>query len=366
MSDILEGVIANGMLMTKSQFIAFFEEIYEQQAMNMIKDAEYIMTQSGMSALNAWDDFNAKYLKNAPTQLMVSFIDEEGNRRWSNIMETQDLATQKGIRVSSAKMKALHQQKIKYQEQIEKFEDNLQKHYADYFTQIEKSFSKSEIPSNLFAVLYYQNKKMYNTVQSLRPLTNKRSYNDTIFANQQEGKITEAFMYHMADYHSSVFAALQSRHIEIEQAGSLSSKFSAKDSRGKLENLFENKYKKLQPQLVEALNSDAWYRGGDIIIVDKDRTVLYNIQLKTTFAKTKTGRGKGKTFSISTKALHDLVKIITNNLNPTDLAEKLYTELKIKAIQPQYDTGMTTAVRNAAIDFSKKTIKTKIDIVKIF
>lgn len=109
-------------------------------------------------------------------------------------------------------------------------------------------------------------------------LSNKKIPDDTyynmLFKDQRnQGKQTEAFMSHIAQYHNQLLRGLKDiRSISIND-------LKITDDWGVI--FAANNVKNTWSWLSGAMNSRPWFTGGDIIVLGDDEKIAYNIQIKS-------------------------------------------------------------------------------------
>ena len=90
-----------------------------------------------------------------------------------------------------------------------------------------------------------------------------------------QGQVIDGFINHMAQYHDFFIPFLKGK-IEIDEK-QLNKNISV------YEEL--NSQDKFAKMLKESTNTTRWYTGGDLIVINKDGKVIYNIQIKSTTFK---------------------------------------------------------------------------------
>lgn len=331
MGKLIEGISFQGSFLSKEEFIPLFAKYYSSKKELIMSEALYIkQLPTGREKLLAWNNFLESVFQTAPIELLAGYEDDTGTH-WSRALPiNDDVLTTQNIVVRRTQLKiAKQQQNLQYQEQLKQLEDQLQKHQEDYYKQIEEKIDTTKIWQHLIQLTYYRRKtsKQYSTLKNISKstgLTGNHSYESTVYKDQQIGKIDEAFMLHMFNYHTVLMSMYVNRYINIKDVPTFRHK------KQELPNLFKKRYKTMQREILESMNSDSWYKGGDIIVVDSDRTIIYNLQVKSTHSKS------GRYYSrIATTNLDNevLTLLATSFSNPEKLGEQLYSQLKTTAIQ---------------------------------
>lgn len=200
-------------------------------------------------------------------------------------------------------------------------------HIQQYFSINSFSDKIKNYNSSFQKILNKRLQKMkHNAKQSFTNKTFKQVIYQNMGGQQYRGKVWDAFMNHVANYHKEIIAAL----VNPEIINNL------------METFFKNRqnyqysvYEEENPipfvrLLYKSLNSTPWFASGDIVIIGEDGRILYNIQLKTTSRK-------NGSFKIPTKLLINILKQIEGLANDRRaIAELLYENLKTESSNDFY------------------------------
>ena len=226
----------------------------------------------------------------------------------------------------------------------EKFKDLIVQHYQQLLRTIEDQPLTKREAREAHIQQYYSiqsfNDKIKQYKSSFQKLANKRllkmkshakesftnkTFKQVIYQNmggqQYQGKVWDAFMNHVGNYHKEIIVALASPEIIPDL----------------MQTFFNNRhsyeysvYEEERPipfvrLLYQSLNSTPWFASGDIVIVGEDGRIIYNIQLKTTT------RTEGS-FKIPTTLLINFLKELEALSNDrVAIAKLLYENLKTES-----------------------------------
>jgi hypothetical protein len=122
-------------------------------------------------------------------------------------------------------------------------------------------------------------KAMHELLEARRSVLNNvnfhftgSTYDRIVFSSQRnaEGKRVDAFMNHVGKYNRQLFGLMSVGRV----AGDSLKNIMLDDHSFK--DIFANT-EEVQPWLVDSLNTASWLSGGDIIVVDNQGAVIYNI-----------------------------------------------------------------------------------------
>lgn len=362
-----EGIIFGKYFLDKEQFMQVFMPWYEQRyeefkiaiQEQIIKPLEQMWNLTFLGSKNAqgqyykfishnknfysieyiylaWTNIAQEYFGNGEVNLMVvTNLGNETKELWSNIIPENSVMNEKDQRlnISTKKLKNLEQE-IKNVQACQAMQDLLHTHYSDLIKTLDSYTMNKNEAHFLHLLLARKKSRLVKGISNKDHFTNK-TYNETIYNKQQEGKKADAFMNHMADMHSSVFRGLN-RMISVKNAENIV------NSIGNLESFNDvfKKYIKTQYWLYDSLNTTSWLTGGDIVVVNEKGKVIYNIQLKATIKE------KGS-WELSSKSLLNFAQELVNeSYTPKQLAEIMYENLKtqtsnqFKSVEDFYEQGI--------------------------
>lgn len=193
------------------------------------------------------------------------------------------------------------------------------------------------------------NKRLQKMKERARESFTNRTFKEVIYQNmegqQYKGKVWDAFMNHIGNYHKEIITALATPKIIPE----LMITFFNNRNNYEYSVYEEEKPIPFVRLLYQSLNSTPWFASGDIVIIGEDGRVLYNIQLKTT------SRVEGG-FKISTILLINFLKELESLANDrVAFAELLYENLKTESSNDFYraENELDQSLEN----FVKKNLK---------
>lgn len=316
-----EGVIFGGYFLNEEEFKIIFKEwlnIYFDDFLKELTGPNGIITINGnlkkiskKEIFERWERIEIKYFKNPKVQLIaaVKLQGEDSNvYTWTRTIDESE-ALRKGSlslnteRVKKALLNAsdleaaliLNQLMNNHFQRLmstlsEKPTDNDIEHLSKYYMNINNnSFMK------LLDRINIKNKKRYsgyirkilkNEVNyKWHPFSNK-SISQILYGSKIENGIAKGGMLGVeGKIHDSYMNHIGAKHNEILSYFKDISKYDSQQ----IENYF-NSHKGFRaeegenfiPRLTEGLNNTSWIAGGDIVVYNKNRQVIHNIQLKTT------------------------------------------------------------------------------------
>lgn len=347
-----EGIIFGGHLLSKEEFTLVIEKWYSIKKKDFLKEIDGIYKDIELMIIRTtrfseskgrvessikrakgiydakkiyekWEYISQSFFGNGTVSLIGIFKDVNGkdeNFTFTNVIDEKLVMTKSGINVKKKGLKQLEasQKMVGNVFAAANIQDFLSGHFLD----LKKTLSTYLLNSNEASLMHqFLATRKSNLNKANFHFTNS-SYDQIVFNRQKnaEGKRLDAFMNHVGKYNSQLFNVMKTPRVDANKLENLQLK-NHKD----FYNIFQNT-QEVQPWLVDSLNTASWLTGGDIVVVDKNGAVIYNIQLKST--------EKGKTFELAVAALSDFAKNMKNILNednettPKRLAELMYNELK--------------------------------------
>lgn len=103
--------------------------------------------------------------------------------------------------------------------------------------------------------------------------------------------------------------------------------------------------------MLDSLNSASWLTGGDVVVVNDNYKVIYNIQLKSSYAQ------RGKMFELALKALKDLAEDLYKAMDFSEksvdhVAEIMFNSLKTSTTSDiqKMSNDMAESIKNIIRD----------------
>lgn len=372
-----EGIIFGGYLLSKEDFIPLFEEWYEQKGealkIELVKlqqeISEMIKREMSPSASNPnvmkmrehrTDKYNAKLIyekwekiqkdyfgNDAVTLVAITKFDDK-QLTWSNNIEESQFMTASGINVTAAQFQKVvdnaftSASTLAAAEEIQRF---LQLHYGQMCTQLTSYHINVDEARTLHQTIPKKSSLFQNRHESFTG----RTYGDIIFSSQgnAEGKQLDAFMNHIGQYNKQLFYLMSAGSANAQTLSQVKNF----DTHNAFQDIFSNPHI-VQPWLLASLNSASWLTGGDVIVIDNDGKVIYNIQIKSTM--------KGKNFEL---ALSRLLSLVTRMINQTEkarfkpkqLAKLMYNSLKTTSSNNVEQSGKF--IESEAYNMVRKNLK---------
>lgn len=329
----MEGILFGGVLLTKDEFINIFKQWYQIKGENFKQRIKNLYENAGKmnnaEIYSAWDVIQNEWFGNDSVSIMFirPNLSSKGQYEFTKILDEKKLLNKQTIsgsdrNISKNLLNAIEDKKIL--EYAKNLEFLLNQHYSGLLHTLSKAVTKEQAAElhyifgvkkmiNKFKHFYTKDKKTLDEIIYLG-LTDENQF------GQIEGKHLDAFMNHLANNHKQIFDFFKD-----------SEKRPALPYLRKTVFQEEGSLVKFTQLLIDSLNNTPWYASGDILIVDKNRKPLYNIQLKST-------QNKGQTYDIATI---DFLKLLDSFIKEKDIdkmAKLLYEELKTNSsneIQPE-------------------------------
>lgn len=343
-----EGIIFGGFLLSEEEFKIVFQEWYQQRGVKfkidlqtkvidpinkMIQMGERINSKGkrvnkiikvkglydAAQIYSAWEYITQEYFGNSSVQLLTGIKINGKEYQWSNIIDEKALINQSGINVTKSGLQKLQQKmdEVGTVQAAAAVQNFLNEHYDDLLKTLNGYHLSREDAHDLHLLLAYRKSKLNNADFHFTNST----YNKIIFSHQQnaDGKRLDAFMNHVGKYNAQLFSLMSVARANATTLDNLNLK-----DHGGFDAMFTSKRGEIQSWLLDSLNSASWLTGGDIVVVNEHGAVIYNIQLKTT--------GRGKVFDVASSSLlsfaRDIMALIDQNVQPSQLADLMYKRLK--------------------------------------
>lgn len=311
-----QGIIFGGYFLNKKEFKKVFVEWYAKYFNEFLGEINKLLNNSGKGfkstyskeeIFKKWDEIENKYFKN-PSVTLIAAV-KLGGKETSEYTWTRNIPEEDALRKGSL---SLGTEKVK--EALMDVEDEaaaielnrlMNEHYQHLLTSL-TSVPDDTDTAKLFE--YYRNrsakdlKSLKNRIGFkeehglLRKILNGALPDEGIFNNTQlstilygssisngrasggmvgtEGKIHDAYMNHVAARHRIILKWFS--NISSAEVNKIQNEFK------KHKGVKAEEGPNFIPLLTGGLNSISWQSGGDIVVYNKNRKVIYNIQLKTT------------------------------------------------------------------------------------
>lgn len=345
-----EGIVFGGYLLSKEDFIPIFEQWYEQKGeqfvaklkaleseikVMIIREMSPSSSNPNISKLRThrtaeynaalvyqkWEEIQKEYFGNDAVTLIAITQFEDEQMTWSQNIDESQFVTASGINVSAAQFQKVARETMNAASTLaaaEEVQNFLRLHYAQLCTQLVSYKINVEEAAELHKRIPKKSALYTNRHEHFTG----RSYEDIIFASQgnAEGKRLDAFMNHIGQYNKQIFSLMNSGVANKESLERINNF----DTHGAFSEIF-NSPSIVQPWLLASLNTTSWLTGGDVIVVDDNGAIIYNIQIKSTSG--------GKNFELAlNRLLSLLIRIIrkteSTRFKPKQLAQMMYNSLK--------------------------------------
>ena len=365
MANSNEGIIFGQHFLDKEQFMEIMKPWYEQKfedfkqalQIEIIQPLESMWSLTRLKSKNkngnyykfikhkegydtkkiydAWMRINQNYFGNDEVQLIaVINMNNKEESMWTTSIKEGDMITEKSktLSISANKLNQM-QEKIGNILLCQDIESIMQDHYANLLKTLDEyHMSKREArylhillgarKSNLIKEKRVEGEKEFFVKLNAEHFTNK-TYNQTLFRKAQEGKKLDAFMNHMANAHTQIYGLMSNSQISIRSAENmLNSIKTSINKEGGFEKVFKNKPVSTQRWLYDSLNTTSWLTGGDVVVVNDEGKVIYNIQIKGSIKNS-------ANWELSSKELLNFAQSIIREVDsPEKLAEIMFEKLK--------------------------------------
>ena len=345
-----EGIVFGGYLLSKEEFIPIFEKWYQQKGEQFIQQLRIleseikvmIVREMSPSASNPnvsklrthrtseynaaqvyqkWEAIQKEYFGNdAVTLIAITQFDGE-QMTWSQNVDEGQFVTASGINISAAQFQKVAHDTMNAASTLaaaEEVQNFLRLHYAQLCAQL----ISYKININEAAELHKRIPKKSALYANRHEHFTGRSYEDIIFASQgnAEGKRLDAFMNHIGQYNKQIFSLMNTGVANKESLQRINNF----DTHGAFGEIFSSPGI-VQPWLLASLNTTSWLTGGDVIVVDDNGAIIYNIQIKSTSSGKNFELALNRLLSLLTRMIH---KTESSRFKPKQLAQMMYNSLK--------------------------------------
>lgn len=306
---IVQGAMIGGSFLPEKEFKEIITELFlntdNVKEMNRLINLalKNIKSKNLRAAYKNIEEFETKLLKNPSTSIMLitNLNSEEGNYKWY-LNKNEKNVIQKGGKLSYSKI-------IKNSLIEEEISQILSKHLLDMIRTVDTTKMSDEEIRAFFNNYIFSSKKKKIDIGSRTH--NSRKIKEMIYGQNPayKGNIADAFIQHVANMHKQLLI-------------------------GKMENIVPISSSVLQEEgsnfyqlLLDSTNNTPWFTGGDLILLNENREVIANIQLKTLVnEKASVVGGQGITGGRLSTYLIELKKLINNDniLDAKVFADKFY------------------------------------------
>lgn len=265
----------------------------------------------------AWEEITKDFFGNGKISLIGAGKFGSSSFTWTNVVDESAVMNASGINIQKKGLLELQDQMDDIESifAAQDIQDFLNNHYSDLL----KTLGGYTLSLN-------EAKAMHELLEARRSALNNANFHFTgstydriVFSSQRnaEGKRVDAFMNHVGKYNRQLFGLMS-----VGRVAGDSLKNIMPDDHAGFGGIFANTGE-VQPWLVDSLNTASWLSGGDVIVVDDQGAVIYNIQLKST--------GKGKTFDLAASSLLKFATKMNELITAQDkkeLARVMFDNLK--------------------------------------
>ena len=307
-----EGIIFGGYLLNELEFKQIFKEFYQQRGLefsnSILELLNLINTKqiTKQQLFQMWDTIEVNIFGNNTVQFLGMIQSPNSNEyNFTKIVDETEVLRKSSLNLNKKMLLNKLVDEIDKQKAID-LERELNQHYITLLNSLEEPVSREE--AHRIHLLYALKKRK----MELEHLTG-RSYNEIFFTmTQGEGKRTDAYMNHISNHHPK-FLSFLSNISNMTALPTLSG--TVKEEEG--DNFIYLLY--------NALNSVAWYASGDLVVINDQKKVIYNIQLKSSIRQS-------QSYHIAFSQLKTFLTNLTTNLTDVDqIATIMYKNLKIQA-----------------------------------
>lgn len=387
-----EGIIFGDYFLDEKTFVSLFKDYYENKKneidaiinniLVVLKEEEYVTIEMvedksvDKNFIKLWEQFQKQVLLNQETilDLLVIYRDDSRgeNIEFSNIVKQKEVEKKgdKYYGISTANEIVKIKRRTKKAQQVEQF---LRLHLSGFLKQLEGPPLNRSQARNLRSKHDELIKSKKNFVQQGYFLDDEKerehftgkSWNELAYGDLEENKklaqAHEAFLNHLAQYESYIFNYLKDKGISTDNLDTVIKFQNEKETVFLQHGVASRSVGTLPELLFTQQNPIPWYAGGDIIIVDEQRRVIYNIQLKTTTKK------KLTFFTEAIAKLRTFLKNFTKEDDPEKKAKRLFQNFKntiAGEIKQEISNEASKTIDDIMKDI-KEEIKKKYNIIKI-
>lgn len=343
-----------GQALDENEFYKVFDDWYDTKISDFKTKITNFLNSPNLNDidfLKKWNEIQNECFGNDSVKLMISWHSENENERiYSTVLDEEKMMNPKGLSLAKKNAEKVvdNSKKAELASQIQKV---LNEHYSNMVTQLRSWGKEAEDAESIHEVLGNKKSIAYSKKANSYHYSSKNNGHGlyTIFErqSQSEGKLMDGYMNHLAKFHTQIY--------DLTIPGVSSQKISGvlRQIKNNMHDFLEE-VPPVEPVLqwaIEALNTVPWFKGGDIVIVDKNNTVVYNIQMKDT----KTEGQK----SLPRPELLDKLTKINEILNKTE-EEKLKQELK-KYLWDSFNITLSNQDTNITNFINSKCYKLAMD-----
>lgn len=357
MENYKTGVILGGIFLEREEFIQIFTEYLNNVGNTFFLEIEKLCQKISKKSYTKaeivaeWNQILTSISGEAKDVELLGFIrglDPTNTQQYhiTKLLPTKEYLKKSTISLNSAQL-LQDLNNINNQIKAQELEKELNKHYEKMLNSLNTQLKDASMAYNV-RLMYlrqqpnYKKTKLYK--EKWRTHWTGKTYNEIFYtAKNAEGQRVEAFTTHLAEKHIIFFYLLSN----IDKYTSL---IEEKD------NCFQVPINSIFFQnILDSLNNIAWYKGGDLIVVDGSK-VIYNIQIKSTMKE-------AQSYHIAlTQLASFLRKIMTlkkeqNNSNQK-IAEQMYDHLKVKVLQSSEVEQIEKQFENNILNQVIKELKT--------
>lgn len=321
-----ERILFLGQALTEEEFGKVFDDWYNAKILDFkTKITQFLNNADSLNDidfLKKWNEIQYECFGNDAVELMISWhTDKENERIFSTTLNEEKMMNPKTLDLSKNRAKQIVDEGKKA-ELASQIQDVLNEHYKNMIKQLQNWGTNSADAQRIHRALGSKNSPVRNRTANNYHYSSKNGGQGlyTIFTQQSQtdGKLMDGYMNHLAKFHTQIY--------DLTVPGVSSQKIS-----GVLRQIKNNMHDFLtevpvvQPVLqwaAEARNTTPWFRGGDIVIVDKNNTVIYNIQMKDTVSEQQKSPKRSELLGRLTK-----INKILNKTDEKELKEELINYL---------------------------------------
>lgn len=365
-----QGIIFGGYFLNEQEFKEVFKAWYNTEYYNEFIEAinkllNQIKSKSKQEIFTKWNEIEERYFKNPKVTLIAAIkLEGEGAKKYSwtkNIPEENALTTNT-INLGAEKVKEALMD-VADESAAARLNTLMNEHYQHLLDSLNNSPNDTEA-NQLFNYYRYKNAKTLKKLASRigkQSVLNSQDFKGIVISKilygsnisngkvtngmvGAEGKIIDAYMQHIAARHRIILKWFS--NISSVEAKKVDEEFK------KHKGVREEEKLNFIPLLISSLNNVSWWSGGDIVVYNKNRKVIYNIQLKTTIYQQ-------QSYHISTKKLIKVLNLLSSNIKQSAdvMAELMFKNFYNDAANIASD--FENKVNNIAIESVKQALNLK-------
>lgn len=350
-----EGAILGGYLLPENEFIQLMTELLNERGEEIIhtyiiKIIGYVYTKEIRLAYKEWQLLQKDIFHNKSTELLalINYQNSGLHTEWVFTDEENVLQRAGGLSLG------LIQQIEKEFKNAQKF-NYINKHLNQMINTIrdERMTYKKNGEYNDGEQNYISSLKRTGYRSRLLDIWNKKenkkpSYLWIIYGATStktvnaRGKMADAFLNHLGKIHKSFFSTTNTGYTFLNESQFSQSVKEEENSAQRLGFLH---------LLLDSMNTTEWYRGGDLVTVDKTGYVDFSIQLKTS------AKDEGSVGAVSYKKFGDWLTQVLSKFEDKESNEQVakifYENLKISTVSE----ALGDEVIKTAYDLAKKSLQ---------